>query len=322
LIDRLRGAGDEFDYVLLFCARYYHAYHGARAVPERAVLVPTAERDAALGLAMFGPIFRGVRAIMYNSYEEQALIQAAASNAGVPGVVVGIGSEIPAAVDPARATAKFGFEGPYVIYVGRIDANKGCAELFDFFIRYAAERSDAPTLVLAGKAVIDIPNHPRIRPLGFLEDRDKFDAIAGAAALVMPSYYESLSMAALEAWALGTPVVANARCDVLLGQCLRSNAGLYYANAAEFGGVLDMVLDDRALSASLGRNGRQFYERHYSWPVIERKYLDMFASLSSKPPSHRMEKLPGWLARRQRSLRPAAQVLDGLPKGPAVGAVA
>jgi glycosyltransferase involved in cell wall biosynthesis len=316
LIDRLRGAGGEFDYLLLFCARYYHAYHGARAVPERAILVPTAERDQALGLAMFGPIFRGVRAIMYNSPEEQALIHAAASNAHVPGVVVGIGSEIPASVDRARAKARFGLSEPYVIYVGRIDANKGCEELFDFFIRYTARRPAAPTLVLVGKPVLEIPTHPRIRHLGFLDDQDKFDAVAGAAALIMPSYYESLSMVALEAWALGTPVIANARCDVLLGQCLRSNAGLYYANAAEFGAVLDMVLDDPALAASLGRNGRQFYDRHYSWPVIERTYLDMFASLSSNPPGHSMEKLPGWLARRRRAIRPAAQVLDELPSGP------
>ena len=67
----------------------------------------------------------------------------------------------------------------------------------------------------------------------------------------MPSYYESLSMVALEAWALGTPVIANARCDVLLGQCLRSNAGLYYADAAEFGAVLDTgAASDRALAAT------------------------------------------------------------------------
>jgi hypothetical protein len=51
--------------------------------------------------------------------------------------------------------------------------------------------------------------------------------------------------------------------------------------------------------------------------VIERKYLDMFAQLSSNPPSHRMEKLPGWLARRQRSIRPAGEVLDELPSGAA-----
>lgn len=318
LVDHLRHSANTFDHVLLFCARYYHAYYGARAVPDRAVLVPTAERDPALGLAIFGPIFRGVRAIMYNSFEERALIRAVSSNAEVPGAVVGIGSDIPASVGAARAKAKFGLDGPYIVYVGRIDANKGCAELFDFFIRYVAERTDPPTLALIGKAVMELPHHPLIHHLGFLDDQDKFDVVAGAAALVMPSYYESLSMVALEAWALGTPVVANARCDVLLGQCLRSNAGLYYANGAEFGAVLDTVLDDPAVAARLGRNGRQFYEQNYSWPVIERKYLEMFALLSSNPPRHGMEKLPGWLRRRQRSLRPAAHVLDELPSGPAV----
>jgi glycosyltransferase involved in cell wall biosynthesis len=319
LIARLQ-ADDEFDYVIFFCARYYQTYHGTRAIPGRAILVPTAERDAALGLAMFGSMFRGVRAIMYNSYEEQALIQAAAHNAHVPGVVVGVGSDIPATMEAARARAKFGLAGPYVIYVGRIDANKGCAELFDFFSAYIAERGTPLTLALIGQAVMTIPPHRQIRHLGFVSDQDKFDAIAGAAALIMPSYYESLSMVALEAWAVGTPVVANARCDVLLGQCLRSNAGLYYANAAEFGAVLDAVLTDAPLAERLGRNGREFFTRHYSWPVVEQKYLDMLAQLSSNPPAHPMEKLPGWLARRQRSIRPAAEVLDELPSGPVLDA--
>ena len=50
----------------------------------------------------------------------------------------------------------------------------------------------------------------------------------------MPSYLESLSMVALEAWALGKPVLANGQCDVLQGQCIRSNGGLYYESFEEF----------------------------------------------------------------------------------------
>ena len=318
LIERLSRGRTDFDFVVLFCARYFHAYHGARVAADRAVLVPTAERDPALGLAMFGPIFRGVRAVMYNSPEEQTLIRAATSNDHVPGVVVGIGSEIPETVEPARARAKFDLTGSYLVYVGRIDANKGCAELFDFFTRYTATRHEAPTLVLIGKPVMDLPEHPRIRHIGFVDDCDKFDVIAGATALVIPSYYESLSMVALEAWALGRPVIANAHCDVLLGQCLRSNAGLYYANAEEFGAVVARLLVDDALVDRLGGNGRQFYEQNYSWPVIERKYLNMFESLSSNPPTHRMERNPGWCASRMRSHRPAADVVAELPSGPTV----
>ena len=316
LIERLRTSGREFDFVLLFSVRYFHAYHGARALPDRAILVPTAEREPSIGLAIFRPIFRGVRAIMYNSFEERAVVTKLSANAHVPGVIVGVGSDVPGEVQPERARARFGLHDPFIIYVGRIDANKGCGELFEYFLRYAT-RSERPLdLVLIGNAVMPVPEHPRIRHLGFVSDADKFDALAAAELLVMPSYYESLSMVALEAWALGRPVLANARCDVLVGQAVRSNAGLYYADAMEFGAALDALLDEPALASALGANGRAYFERHYTWPVIERKYLDMFERLTSSPPSHAMEPLPGWLARRARTIPPAAHVVNALPVGP------
>ena len=317
-----RVADAQFDWVLFFSARYYHAYHGARSVADRAVMVPTAEREPAMGLALFPPVFRGVRAVMYNSPEERAMISRLSGNDEVPGVVVGVGSEIPAGVDAARARQKFGLHDPFVVYVGRIDANKGCAELFDFFTQYVERRSSPLDLVLIGTPVLPIPAHPRIRHLGYVTDRDKFDTIAAAEALIMPSLYESLSMVALEAWALGRPVLANARCDVLAGQCLRSNAGLYYGDAGEFGGALDALLDRPGLGQALGERGRSYYAAHYDWPVIERKYLDMFERLSSEPRRSRMEPLPGWLARRRRSLPPAADVLARVPAGPVQGAAA
>ena len=316
LLARLEGADREFDFVLLFSTRYHHAYCGARALPECAVLVPTMERDPALGLALFRPIFRGVRGIMYNSFEERALIQAASGNEQVPGVVVGVGSEIPADVAPARARQTFGLRDPFIIYVGRIDANKGCAQLFDFFIDYVERRHAPLDLVLIGTPKLPIPAHPRIRHLGYVSDQDKFDAIAAADALVMPSRYESLSMVALEAWALGRPVLANARCDVLVGQCIRSNAGLYYGDGREFAGALDALLGDPTLATTLGRHGRTYYDRYYNWSVIVRQYLDMFERLAAEPRRAAMEPLPGWWERRRRVLPPAVEVVDALPSGP------
>ena len=60
--------------------------------------------------------------------------------------------------------------------------------------------------MLVGQSLLPTPQHPRIRHLGFLDDADKFDAMAAADLLIIPSYFESLSMVALEAWALGRPV--------------------------------------------------------------------------------------------------------------------
>src|SRR5205085_3795039 len=102
--------------------RYYHAWHGARAVADRAILVPTAERDPAAGLRIFGPVFRGVRALMFNSLEERALLQSVAGQT-LPGPVVGVGSEIPDRTQPWRLKKKFGLRRPSGLYLGPIDEN-------------------------------------------------------------------------------------------------------------------------------------------------------------------------------------------------------
>ena len=320
LIAHLERHADSYDYVVLFSYRYYHAWHTARRLAHKAVLVPTAERDPAIGVSIFGPVFRGVRAIMYNSHEERAMIQAAARNDAVPGVVVGVGSDLPGRTDPARFRRRYRINRPFAIYIGRIDENKGCSELFDYYQRYAATFPRGLDLVLVGKEVMPVPRHPRIHHLGFLSDDDKFDALAAADLLIMPSYFESLSMVALEAWAFGRPVLANGRCDVLKGQCIRSNAGLYYENYQEFAEALYSLESNGPLHARLGRNGREYFRRNYAWPVIERKYLDMFERLRREPDARAPEPLGGWFERRQRRLPPAAEVLAGIASGPVVPA--
>jgi glycosyltransferase involved in cell wall biosynthesis len=317
LLQYVQGHEADYDFFVFFSFRYYHAFHGARAVPGKAILVPTAERDGALGLSLFPPIFRGIRALMYNSWEERALIHAVSGNTGVSGVVVGVGSDIPDRINPARFRQRFGLRERFAIYVGRIDENKGCKELFDFFEHYSSALLDGLHLVLIGTPVIQIPKHPRIHHLGFVTDEDKFDAIAASELLIMPSYFESLSMVALEAWALGKPVLANAACDVLHGQCLRSNAGLFYSGFQEFFETLRTIDGNTSLATALGQNGRAYFQRHYAWPVIERKYTDMLDLLKREPATPAMEPLPGWWAQRRRVLEAANDVVSRLPQGPA-----
>jgi glycosyltransferase involved in cell wall biosynthesis len=317
LVGYIRKHAADYDWVLFFSYRYYHAFYGARAAADRAVLVPTAERDETIGLSLFQPLFRSVRAIMYNSPEERAMIQAVAGNESVPDVVVGVGSDVPNNPQAARFRQKYNVRGPFAVYVGRIDQNKGCKELFEFFQGYLADPAGKLSLILIGNTLLPIPEHKRIRHLGFLDDTDKFDAMAAADVLIMPSYYESLSMVALEAWALGRPVLANGKCDVLKGQCLRSNAGLFYESLGEFIGTLEAIEQNRWLAGSLGRNGRQFFRDHYDWPIIERKYLEMFERLKQEgPPRAAAAPLPGWFDRRRQDLPAAEDVLAKLPKGP------
>jgi glycosyltransferase involved in cell wall biosynthesis len=113
-------------------------------------------------------------------------------------------------------------------------------------------------------------------------EEDKFNALAGAELLVMPSFYESLSMVTLEAWAMGKPVLANALCDVLKGQCLRSNGGLFYENYFEFRDGLELLLSSERLRQTLGENGRKYYNANYTWEIIEKKYLAMLDRLEKE----------------------------------------
>ncbi len=317
LVRHVRQVRQDVDFFLFFCFRYYPSFYGARAAADRAVLVPTAERDPAVGLSVFGPVIRGARAVVYNSYEERALIQNVSGRSG-PSAVIGVGSEAPERPQPWRFRNKFNMRGPFAVYVGRLDANKGCATLFDYFVRYAKRHPEGLSLVLVGKGPLAVPQHPRIRSVGYLPDEEKFDAIAAADVLIMPSPYESLSIVTLEAWALGKPVLVNGRCDVLRGQVVRSGGGLYYETFEDFVEGLYALEGTGPLGHLLGSTGREYYRRHYAWPVVERKYLELFDRLKRERAVTPIEPLPAYFARRTPSEPPARQILNGAPGGVAV----
>ena len=219
------------------------------------------------------------RAFIYNSFEERRMIERVSRNGRIPGDIVGVGIEVPRLSSGERFRQKHGIEGDYILYIGRIDENKGCHRLFEYFLKFKAETGSPVKLILIGNAVLKIPSHPDLLPLGFLSEEDKFDALEGARLLVMPSFYESLSMVTLEAWAMKKPVLANARCEVLKGQCQRSNGGLFYDDYEEFKEGLELFLGSEELCRAVGRNGRKYYEAHYTWENIENKYLTLIGGL-------------------------------------------
>lgn len=272
LVRYLRRNRDRYDYFVFFSYRYYHSFHGVAVLADRSLLVPTAENDRVLDFSIFRSFFKLPRAIVYNSVEEREMIWSATDNRDVPGDVVGVGTEIPETVEPAHFLERHRVGGRYAVFVGRVDQNKGCSQLFNYFRRYLSETDSKLRLVLVGGKTMDIPDDPSIYYAGFLPEREKWGALAGAELLIMPSELESLSMVTLEAWAAGKPVLANGRCDVLRGQCVRSNAGLYYTNYYEFREALIMLERDANLRINLGGNGRRFFHDNYRWEVIEGKY--------------------------------------------------
>jgi len=277
LVGAVTAARSRFDRIFFYCYRYYHSYHGLPPVRDCAILVPTAEEDPAIHLEIMKPLLRAPRGIVYLTPEEQALVEDVSGNSSVPSVVIGSGINLPE-VDPALVfRARHKLERPFVLYVGRVDRNKGALTLFAYFTKFLEETSVDVDLVLAGKAVVPIPDHPRIRHVGFISEEEKVAALRQCRLLVMPSPFESLSVIVLEAWKLGVPVLANARCKVLAGQCLRSNGGLFYHGYAEFAEGLRLLLEQDELARSLGRQGRAYVDREYSWETIDAKLESLLA---------------------------------------------
>jgi glycosyltransferase involved in cell wall biosynthesis len=283
LVKAVAAARGRFDRFLFYCYRYYHSYHGVGAVKDKAVLVPTAEEDPAIHLGIMKLFFRTPRGIVYLTPEEQALVEDASGNRDVPSVVIGSGLDLPEVPASLDFAGKHGLERPFVLYVGRIDRNKGAVALFAYFQKFLAESGADVDLVLAGKSVVPIPDSPRIRHVGFISEEDKVAALRQCRLLVIPSPYESLSVITLEAWKLGVPVLANARCKVLMGQCLRSNGGLFYGGYAEFAEGLKLLLDNPGVAAAMGRQGQAYVDREYAWETIDAKMEDLFARTGSLP---------------------------------------
>jgi glycosyltransferase involved in cell wall biosynthesis len=129
------------------------------------------------------------------------------------------------------------------------------------------------------------PRQEGVRYLGFLSEEEKAAAMAGAVAVVCPSPYESLSIVLLEGLALGTPGLVNASSAVLKEHCLRSNAGLFYGDAAEYAEALDLLVRQEGLRLSLGANGRRYVDAEYRWSVVLDRWQGLLRSVSAGHPS-------------------------------------
>jgi glycosyltransferase involved in cell wall biosynthesis len=171
----------------------------------------------------------------------------------------------------ARFQRRHRLHGSFLLYGGRIDPGKGCEELLEYFTSYKEQAGDAD-LVLMGAKLMQLPEVPWVRFAGLLSERERLEALEAATIVVVPSPFESLSLLALEAMAVGTPVLVNGRSDVLVEHCRRSQAGLWYTDRDEFVEAAKLLLADDRLRRTMGRNGKEYVRREYRWDVILAKY--------------------------------------------------
>ena len=294
-----------YDAIVFFTYLYAPTVLGLGIAPGKSILVPTAHDEPAIHLGIYKEMFALPAAVAYNTDVERRFLTTHFPIRAIAEETVGCGVDLPgndaksrqpededpnADADtsvrrfddyqplPAHLTERGAvfrrrhrLHGPFALYGGRIDPGKGCEELIEYFHQYVTG-GGAASLVLMGVKLLKLPEEPYLRFAGLLSERERLHALEAATVVVVPSPYESLSLLALEAFAVGSPVLANARSDVLVEHCIRSNAGLFYADRDEFVEALSLLMSDESLRAAMGRNGREYVRRNYRWDVILAKY--------------------------------------------------
>ena len=275
-IARDAGAHDRW---VFFTYLYYNTYWGLKALAGKTILVPTAHDEPPLYLEIMREVFGRPAAFVFNTAAEKGMLARRFSFAGKYQDTVGVGVDVPDHPAASPAAAKFRPFVPYLLYAGRIEPGKGCAELFENFDRVSAAHPEL-RLLLIGKLLMPLPDNPRIHYLGFVSPEEKNAAMALAEATIHPSHLESLCMAALESLAVKTPILVQGTTEPLRQHCLQGNAGLWYTNPAEFFMAVEWLLRDRRLREALGRSGLAYVQKNYTWGCILDKYDILFDALS------------------------------------------
>jgi glycosyltransferase involved in cell wall biosynthesis len=233
-------------------------------------------------MSIFEEVLRAPDAFAFLTPEEAALVRERFP--GAPhGDVVGIGVEMDRRGDAAAFRRRFELgDAPYLLYVGRVDPAKGASELIDYFVAYKQRNPSDLRLVLLGELLVHDPRHPDIVTTGFVEEQTRNDALAGALALVHPSYFESFAMVLTETFAQRRPALVQQRCTVLDGHAHRSGGALPYTGFAEFEAAADRLRTTPALADAMGAAGRHYVEREYDWDVVLSRYERALAGLASR----------------------------------------
>jgi len=278
LIDALARDADGLDRVLAGPYLFSLVVRAAAVCPGKTLLVPCLHDEPFAYLSAIAELFRHVRGCLFNAAPERALAERLFGP--LPGVraVVGLGMD-PFDSDPGATARRLGLAAPYVLYAGRREPLKGTPLLLDYLAAFRARTARDLHLVLTGAGPVEPPASLRgaVHDLGFVSEREKHDAMAGALAFCHPSVNESFGIVLLEAWLAGTAALVHAGSAVLVHQCRRSNGGLWFRTYPEFEEELLLLWDEPETHRALAAAGRQFVREEYAWPVVEARLIEALA---------------------------------------------
>jgi D-inositol-3-phosphate glycosyltransferase len=270
-------------------------FHTLGRLKNRAARV-AGELEPAIRLREEARIVAAADRIVAANVVERAelLVDDAAGAQRIATIPCGVDTDLFAPGDRAAARRALGLDdGPVLLWVGRIAPIKGLDTLLDAVGRLSAAGTRARLLVVGGDADEPSNGHEaslraQIERLGLGEtvrfvgpqpqERLRTYYVA-ADVTVVPSYYESFGMVALEAMACGSPVIAS-RVGGLV-TTVRDGVTGFLVPESDVGALAERIaalLADPDLRWRIGREGVRWAAQH-RWPCVAEAVCREYASL-------------------------------------------
>ena len=242
------------------------------------------------------------RIVAANVVERAELLRDyAAHSSRIATIPCGVDTDLFTPGDRAEARRRLDLDGrPVLLWVGRIAPIKGLDTLLDAVARLSESGQDMRLLVVGGDADERTSGHEislrqRIERLG-LGDSVRFLGpqpqgvlplyYAASDVTVLPSYYESFGMVALEAMACGSPVIAS-RVGGLVTTVRDGVTGFLVpdGDVEALAERIETLVGDPELRWRLGREGVRWAAQH-RWPCVAEAVCKEYASLEARATAH------------------------------------
>ena len=298
---KTREKKDDYDAFIFVTYLYATTLFALPLVKEKSILIPTAHDEVTIYLKLFDKLFAQAREILFLTEKEREFVESRFSRlkqgqigSEKSSMILSVGVDGP---DPQLLEQQLSeilhnessIQSPslpttqgisqaikdllkektaYLLYLGRIDKNKGCDHLYGCFAYFCWKyKTTRLKLIFAGTQHFFPDPHPNIQILGKVTEEEKWLLLKNAVTTVLPSQFESLSLSVLESFTVGTPVLVNRKCEVLQATIEKSGGGYSFLEAEDFcDRLLELTRDPIESKKGLGEKGRTYVTTHYSWP--------------------------------------------------------
>ncbi|MBX3025556.1 glycosyltransferase family 4 protein [bacterium] len=172
---------------------------------------------------------------------------------------------------------------PFVLVLGRKEANKGYHRVLDAVRRLRARGLECDVVLIGPDADGARVEGPGVHAYGSQPRAVALGALASCWCLATMSESESFGIVLVEAWACGKPVIANGDCPAFAELVADDVDGLLCHTDAELESALARLLADPALAARLGAAGRDKALARYPWSRIAAAVAAVLRGAAGRP---------------------------------------